>query len=240
MLLTALNDSNSFAKITGEVGTGKTMLCRKFLNSLEVHKDKYITAYIPHPILTEEGIMHTIADELGLESKSNISYYEILKRITEKLISISNAGMKVVLFIDEAQAMPEETLEAVHLLTSAKVNEKKLLQILLFGQPELDLLLSRPPLRRLSSNLSFSFQLTALDRDGLESYVEYRLIKSGHNGPLIFTKNALDNLYTGSKGVPRLINILAHKALMVAYGKGETLVHQQHVEVAVQDSRLAN
>ena len=238
LLLAALEDSSSFAKITGEVGTGKTMLCLKFLHALEFHKNRYFTAYIPHPILSEEGIMHAIADELSLERKTSISYYEILKLITEELISISAKEKRVVLFIDEAQAMPEETLEAVHLLTSAATLEKKLLQVVLFGQPELDLLLNRPPLRQIKCNLFFSYQLAALDRDGLESYVAYRLSKSGHNGPLIFTKNALDCLYAGSDGVPRLINILAHKALMAAYGKGEPLVHQEQIAAAVRDSEL--
>jgi MSHA biogenesis protein MshM len=125
LILAALEDSRSFAIITGEVGTGKTMLCRKFLHTLEFHQNSYTTAYIPHPILTEEGIMHAIADELSLERRSNISYYEILKLITEKLISISTNDKRVVIFIDEAQALPEETLKAVHLLTTAASSEKK-------------------------------------------------------------------------------------------------------------------
>jgi MSHA biogenesis protein MshM len=239
LLIAALDEEGSFAKIVGEVGTGKTMLCRKVLNALEFHKNRYVTAYIPHPILSEEGIMHAIAEELCIDRQPNLSYYDLLKRITEELISLAEENKSVILFIDEAQAMPEETLEAVHLLTKIETTSGNHLQVILFGQPELDELLDRAMLRKLKYSMAFSFELPALDRDEFESYVGHRLTKAGYNGPHMFTTKALDLLYKGSHGIPRLINILAHKALMVAFGKGDLILDESHVEAAVADTESA-
>jgi MSHA biogenesis protein MshM len=235
-LIAALDEEGYFAKITGEVGTGKTMLCRKVLNSLEFHKDKYVTAYIPHPILSEEGIMHAIAEELSIERAPDISYYDLLKRITEELISISEEDKNVILFIDEAQAMLQETLEAVHLLTKVESSTGKHLKVVLFGQPELNELLDHAILRQIKQQLSYSFNIPALDRDGVESYVAHRLSKAGYNGPHMFTTNAVDALYQASRGIPRLINVLCHKALMASFGKGELIVNEKHLESAVTDT----
>lgn len=238
-LIASLEEDGDFSMITGEVGTGKTMLCRKVLNSLEFHKNKYVTAYIPHPILSEEGIMHAIAEELSIERPANISYYDLLRKITEELVSIFSEGKSVVLFIDEAQAMPEETLEAVHLLTSVSSDTGQHLQVILFGQPELLELLDSNRLKQVEEQLSYSFKIPALDRDGIESYVEHRLSKAGYNGPHMFTSGAIDILFTASKGIPRLINILCHKSLLVAFGKGDLIVKEQHVEDAIADTETA-
>ena len=235
-LIAALHGDGCFAKITGEVGTGKTMLCRKVLNALELHKSRYTTAYIPHPILSEEGIMHAIAEELSIERESDISYYDLLKCISEELMRLAEENKSTVLFIDEAQAMPEETLKAVHLLTQIETANDKPLRVILFGQPELDELLDCPMLKQLQGNLSLAFNLPALDRDGLESYVAHRLVKAGYNGPHMFTSQALDALYQGSRGIPRLINVLSHKALMVAFGKGDHIINQNHIESAISDT----
>jgi len=239
LLVESLQDESSFSKITGEVGTGKTMLCRKTLNALESVKDRYTTAYIPHPIMSEEGIMHAIAEELSIQRDASISYYDLLTLITEELTSTARENKSTVLFIDEAQAMPEETLEAVRLLTTIDSPSGKPLHVFLFGQAELNELLNRPILRELKHNLFSSFELPALDRAGVESYVEHRLVKAGYNGPHMFTTNAIDLLHKSSKGIPRLINILAHKALMVAYGKGVQVVNEKHVKHAVRDTEAA-
>lgn len=239
LLLAALDEEGHFAQIVGEVGTGKTMLCRKVLNSLEFHKNRYITAYIPHPILSEEGIMHALAEELSIERDADISYYDLLKKINEEIINHSIENKSVILFIDEAQAMPEETLKAIHLLTTIETANDKHLQVILFGQPELDELLDRPMLTQLNLDMSFSFVLPALDRDGLEAYVAHRLNKAGYSGPHMFTQKALDLLYKGSQGIPRLINILSHKALMAAFGKGDLIVDEGHIDSAIKDTESA-
>ncbi|MEX2131772.1 MAG: AAA family ATPase [Pseudohongiellaceae bacterium] len=235
-LIETLENQGGFVKITGEVGTGKTMLCRKVLNALENYKHRYVTAYVPHPILSEEGIMHALAEELSVAYKANTSYYDLLKRITEQLVALNLENKCVVLFIDEAQAMPEESLEAIRLLSGASGSQKKLLQVVLFGQPELDIHIEHPSLHKLNSQIRFSYKLPALDRDGVEAYVQHRLTKAGFSGSVMFSRAALDQLYKSSRGIPRLINILAHKSLMAAYGKGQQLVDHNHVSLAVADT----
>lgn len=237
----ALQDESCFTKITGEVGTGKTMLCRKVLNALEAHGNRYVTAFIPNPVLDEESIMYAIADELKLSVDPTASYYELLKVISEELIRLAAIGRTAVLFIDEAQAMAEGSLEAIRLLTTIEKNNNGAmpLQIILFGQPELDELLQRPPLSELNRDLSVSYQLATLDRDDIEAYLDHRLSKAGYNGSNMFSQKAVDLIFRGSKGTPRLINILAHKALMVAFGKGDHTVTEKHIELAIEDTESA-
>lgn len=236
LVIASLQDGSSFSKITGEVGTGKTMLCRKMLNAFGAHKNRYVTAYIPLPLMNEEAIMHTLAEELGIEYGANVSYFDLLGLITNELVTHFRNDRNVIIFIDEAQAIPEETLEAIRILTSIGNEYGNQLQIILFGQPELDSLLERPILAELNQNLSFSFQLSALDREGVEMYVEHRLMKAGYNGSQMFTRDALGLLWKGSQGIPRLINILAHKSLMVAFGKGDQIISEPHVFNAILDS----
>jgi MSHA biogenesis protein MshM len=240
-IIEALQDESCFTKITGEVGTGKTMLCRKVLNALEALGNRYITAFIPNPVLDEESIMYAIAEELHLRFDSAASYYELLKVISEELIRLSTLGRTAVLFIDEAQATTEESLEAIRLLTTIEkgADQPMPLQIILFGQPELDELLQRPALHELNRDLSVSYQLASLDRVEVESYLDHRLIKAGYNGSNLFTQKAVDLIFRSSKGIPRLINILAHKALMVAFGKGDHTLTDKHIELAIEDTESA-
>lgn len=240
-IVAALQDEGSFTKITGEVGTGKTMLCRKVLNALETHKKRYVTAFIPNPVLGAEGIIAALAEELSLSYEPSATYYELLKVISEELLKQSSQGKTVVLFIDEAQAMDEEALEAIRLLSTIEkgTNGSAPLKVILFGQPELDDLLQRPVLRELNRELSDSYQLATLDRDGVEAYLNHRLGKAGYNGSNLFSQKAIDLIYRASNGTPRLINILAHKALMVAFGKGDHSLTDKHIELAIEDTESA-
>ena len=235
-LVAALSDDGNFSKVVGEVGTGKTMLCRKVLNALELYPDKYQTAYIPHPILSEEATMRALAEELRMPVEEDASYGELLKQITACVLEHGKQGRQVVLFIDEAQAMPEESLKAVHLLTQALPDTDCPLQVILFGQPELNDLLDSPMLKQLQRAVSYAYQLPALDGDGVAAYVQHRLSKAGYSGDHMFTSQALSSLLTNSRGVPRLINILCHKALMVAFGKGERMIDESHVQAAADDT----
>jgi len=240
-IVEALQDENSFTKVTGEVGTGKTMLCRKVLTALDAIENRYVTAFIPNPVLDEESIMYAIAEELHLRLEPAASYYELLKVIGEELIRLSALGKTAVLLVDEAQAMTEESLEAIRLLTTIEkeAGQPMPLQIILFGQLELDELLERPALRELNRDLSVSYQLDSLDRGDVEAYLDYRLIKSGYSGSNLFTEKAIDLLFHGSKGIPRLINILAHKALMIAFRKGDHALTDRHIELAIEDTESA-
>lgn len=236
MLMVSLANAEGFIKIVGEVGTGKTMLCRKVLNTLEEDKENYIAAYIPNPGLSPKGLFLAFAKELNIEIDQDVGHHRLLKAITEKLAEFSANGKQAVLFIDEAHAMPEQTLEALRLLTNIKTEQVKLFQVVLFAQPELDISLSQPSLRQLRQRITFSFVIEALDRDGVERYVSHRLTTAGYNGPFLFSKRALDYLFRSSDGIPRVVNILCHKALMVAFRKGERSVLIDHIKSAAEDT----
>ncbi len=236
MLMVSLANAEGFIKIVGEVGTGKTMLCRKVLNTLEEDKESYITAYIPNPVLSPKGLFLAFAEELNIEIDQDVGHHRLLKAITERLVEYSADNKQVVLFIDEAHAMPEQTLEALRLLTNIETEQVKLFQVVLFAQPELDVSLAQPSLRQLRQRITFSFEIEALDRDGVERYVVHRLATAGYNGPFLFSKRALDYLYRASDGIPRVINILCHKSLMVAFGKGERSVQVDHIKNAAEDT----
>lgn len=236
MLMVSLANAEGFMKIVGEVGTGKTMLCRKVLNTLEEDKGNFITAYIPNPVLSPKGLFLAFAEELNLEVAQDVGHHRLLKAITEKLVDYSANGKQVVLFIDEAHAMPEQTLEALRLLTNIETEEVKLFQVVLFAQPELDISLAKPSLRQLRQRITFSFVIEPLDRDGIERYVVHRLATAGYNGPFLFSKRALDFLFRASDGIPRVVNILCHKALMVAFGRGERAIQVDHVRHAADDT----
>jgi MSHA biogenesis protein MshM len=236
MLMVSIANREGFIKVVGEVGTGKTMLCRKVLNSLEENPDTYVTAYIANPVLSPKGLFLAFAEELGLEEDIDSGHHSLLKKITRKLMQYAAEGKQVVLFIDEAHAMPERTLEALRLMTNLETEKAKLFQVVLFAQPELDEMLQEKSLRQLLQRITFSYQLESLDRDGVERYVSHRLATAGYNGPALFGRRALDLLFEVSRGIPRIINILAHKALMVAYGKGERAVDIEHVRRAAEDT----
>lgn len=240
-IVEALSGEERFIKITGEVGTGKTMLCRKVLNALEVHRDRYLTAFIPNPVLDDQGIMSAIAEELGLSVDPSLSYSQLLRLVSEQLIRVAEDGTTTVLLIDEAQAIPEESLDAIQLLTriDRDTEGQAALYILLFGQPELDEILQDPALNDFDHELCVSIELGALDRAGVEAYLAHRLMKAGYNGADLFSESAIDLVYKHSKGIPRLINILSHKAMMVAFGKGERALSDRHIMLAIEDTESA-
>lgn len=236
LLLVSLQQREGFIKVSGEVGTGKTMLCRMLLNGLS---KKAVTAYLPNPQLTPEGLFSALADELGLTLPEVTNTHRTLSLLTAHLIELAGQNKTVVMVIDEAQAMPEETLEALRLLTNLETESRKLLQVVLFGQPELDEVLNRPSLRQLKQRITFQYRLKELDRKGVADYVHHRLHQAGHNGGQLFSPGAIRLLARASDGTPRLINILAHKSLIAAYGRGDTAVVRRHVRLAVKDTDSA-
>jgi MSHA biogenesis protein MshM len=233
VLLVALRSGEGFIKITGEVGTGKTLLCRKILNTLE---NDSVTAYLPNPCLTPAGLRMAVADELGIRYARNMGQHRLLQLITQRLIELNAAGRRVVLLVDEAQALPDDSMEALRLLTNLETEKSKLLQVVLFGQPELDERLAEAKLRQLRQRVTFSYRLNSIDREGLAGYLAHRLLVAGYHGKPLFSRDALETLYRVSRGIPRLINILAHKTLMAAYGHGVSNIDKQHVSLAVADT----
>ncbi|HTT08843.1 MAG TPA: AAA family ATPase [Gammaproteobacteria bacterium] len=233
VLLVALRSGEGFVKVTGEVGTGKTLLCRTLMNRLG---PEYLTAYIPNPYLKPMALFLSLADELQIPYASNVDQHDFMKRLYQALHDFHRAGKRVVVCLDEVQAMPVETLETLRLLTNLETEKSKLLQVVLFGQPELDRVLENPSIRQLRQRITFSFHLLPLNRAGLDQYVRHRLAVAGYHGPELFTCHALDLLYGASGGIPRLVNILANKALMAAFGRGERLVDRAHVLPAIDDT----
>lgn len=231
-MLLALRHSEGFIKIVGEVGTGKTLLCRKLLSLLD---KELVTIYIPNPYLSPEELKACVAEELGIELDPSIPSYKILGLIYRRLMQLAEDSKQVVLVIDEAQAMPRATIESLRLLTNLETERRKLLQVVMLGQPELDVLLDRPDLRQLRQRIVFSEHLRPFSRAGSASYVRHRLLAAGCKTEL-FSKGALRLLAFASGGIPRLINVLAHKSLLAAYGRGEPQVNTRHVARAMADT----
>ncbi len=236
LLISALERGDTLCEISGEVGTGKTMLCRKVLNTLEFYPERYETAYLPNPILNEEGTIHAIADELEIRIPENTSYRELFKAVSSRIIELANRNKRIVLFIDEAQAIPDGSLKAIYLLTQVTTPNKRNLQVVLIGQPELDSLLNQPEFTKIREEIEVNYRLPKLSRDELAAYVEHRLRKAGYSGAILFNNEALDLVYEGSQGTPRLISVLCHKAMMVAYGKGDLKVVGDYVRAAMADT----
>lgn len=231
----ALSQGEGFIKVTGEVGTGKTLLCRKLLGELGSKAHPVRIAWLPNPHLSPAELRIALALELGL-SVHDGSELDITDRIHRHLIALHRQGSRVVVLIDEAQALPDETLEAIRLFGNLETEASKLLQIVLFGQPELDSRLSKPHLRQLRQRIGFSYCLRPLSRDETRAYLEHRLQVSGYRGAPLFSRRALALLWRASRGVPRLINILAQKCLMLAYGQGARQIAPRLVRLAIHDT----
>ncbi|MGZ5050644.1 MAG: ExeA family protein [Methylobacter sp.] len=233
VLLIALVNGEGFIKITGDVGTGKTMLCRKLLNELPA---PFESAYIPNPHLPPAGLLMAIADEMGIEYPRHTGINGLMKLINDSLIKSAIAGKKLVLIIDEAQSMSLETLETLRLITNLETEKQKLLQIVLFGQPELDDLLRNKAIRQLRQRITFSYALKPLTSKNVADYVQHRLRIAGMGNISIFTGLAIKAMHHYSRGIPRLINILANKAMLSAYGKGASSIGIKDVYVAALDT----
>lgn len=231
-----IRNGEGFIKIVGEVGSGKTLLCRKLLESLD---DNYVTAYIPNPDLTPVELRKAFARELGLDPTLWHDQHELLTAIYQHLITLHGAGKKVVLLIDESQALSDESLETVRLLTNLETENTKLIQVVLFGQPELDDRINLPKFRQLKQRITFSYNLPLMNREDLDVYLYHRLAVAGYTQGSLFTKKARNVLFHASRGIPRIVNILSHKALLVAYGRGNKQIDHRAMRVAVRDTESA-
>lgn len=235
-LLIAMDTGEGFMKITGEVGTGKTLLCRRFLAQLD---ENYVSAYLPNPLLDPQGLLLALAEELRIPFDRDADQHTLTKTLNGALLEFARQNRKVVVCLDEVQAMPYETLEALRLLSNLETEKRKLFQVVLFGQPELDTRLAHESVRQLRQRITFQYNLSALSRSEVEYYVGHRLRIAGYMGDRLFDRSAINALHSGSRGVPRLINVLAHKAMLVAFGEGRHHVSAYHVRKAAHDTPSA-
>ncbi len=234
-LLYALESGEGFIKIVGAVGTGKTLLCRTLLADLP---RRCRALYLPNPALDPAGMLFAVAEELGLKLTGKETAYRVHKAIQSKLIALARRGTRVVLILDEAQAISLESLETVRLLSNLETEKRKLLTIVLFGQPELDARLEAIP--QLKTRISFHDRLRPLQREELVAYLAHRLARAGFDlADSPFSPRAVGLLYEASAGVPRVVNVIAHKALMLAYGKGRPRVGWREMRAAARDTLAA-
>ncbi|HEY5928730.1 MAG TPA: AAA family ATPase [Burkholderiales bacterium] len=235
-LLIAVATGEGFMKITGEVGTGKTLLCRRFLSQLD---EDYVSAYLPNPMLDPHGLLLALAEELRIPFDKESDPHTLTKTLNGALLEFARAGKKVVVCLDEVQAMPFETLESLRLLSNLETEKRKLFQVILFGQPELDAKLAHESVRQLRQRITFQYHLSPLSRSEVAYYLGHRLRVAGYMGDRLFDHAAINTLYRASRGVPRLINVLAHKAMLAAFGEGRHHVSAQHVRKAANDTPSA-
>ena len=234
-LIYAVLHDEGIVKVSGEVGSGKTMLCRVLMERLPSHVD---TIYLATPSLARDEILEAIGDELGL-ALSGKRTAVALRELQEHLIGRYGEGRRVVILIDEAHAMPEETLEEVRLLSNLESNRHKLLQIVLFGQPELDATLAQARLRQLRDRVTHAFRMRPLSKAEAARYLSFRMRAAGYRGPEVFAPGAVGLIAGASDGLTRRINILADKALLSAFTENGHAVTPSHVRAAVQDSEFA-
>lgn len=256
-LLVAARNGEGFIKITGEVGNGKTLLCRKFLTLLNQGQtpttligtqnlsaavltapssSSFITAYIPNPYLEPRSLLLALAEEFRVPLEKDTDQHLLLKGLTRALLKFAGEGRRALVCLDEAQAMPLESLEVLRLLTNLETEKRKLLQVILFGQPELDERLRHHSIRQLRQRISFQYELKGLQRDELDRYLRHRVAIAGFKGETLFSKDAVSKLHRITAGTPRLINIVAHKALMVAFGEGRQQISAKHIAIAAADT----
>jgi MSHA biogenesis protein MshM len=234
-LIYAVLHDEGIVKVSGEVGSGKTMLCRVLMERLPSHVD---TIYLATPSLASDEILLAIADDLDLKL-SQERRTVVLRELQEQLISRYAAGRRVVILIDEAHAMPDDTLEQVRLLSNLESNRHKLLQIVLFGQPELDATLAKASLRQLRDRITHAFRMRPLSSDEVTRYLSFRMRAAGYRGPELFTPRASSLVARASGGLTRRINILADKALLAAFTQNTHAVTDRHVRAAIADSEFA-
>jgi general secretion pathway protein A len=230
-VLFGIRERKGFIQVTGEVGAGKTTVCRAILAELG---PSYKTALVLNPMVTATQLMRTILVELGLEARrvDRTAYIELLNRY---LLDEAAAGHDVVLLIDESQDLEPELLEQVRLLSNLETDQRKLLQIVLIGQPELREKLNHRSLRQLRQRITVRYHLSPLDRFETERYIAHRLKVAGADGRPRFSSWAIRRVHRYSGGVPRLINAVCDKALLYGYVNGTYALDGRAIGQAIRE-----
>ncbi len=234
-LVYAITSGEGIVKVVGEVGSGKTMLCRMLETLLPQNVE---SVYLANPSVAPEDVLHAIAFELHLPLPEGTDRLQVMQALQNHLLERHAENRRVVIFIEEAQGMPLATLEEIRLLTNLETKHDKLLQIVLFGQPELDENLNASHIRQLRERITHSFSLGPLMAGEIGEYLMFRLRTAGYFGPQLFTKGAIRGIAAASEGLVRRVNILADKALLAAFAENAYSVERKHVAVAVRDSEF--
>lgn len=235
-LLYAVSRGEGIVKVVGEVGSGKTMLCRMLERELPHDCD---IVYLANPRLSPDEILHAIAVELELDVARDAAKLDVMRVLHGYLLEKHARNRRVVMFIEEAQGMALDTLEEIRMLSNLETTQDKLLQIVLFGQPELNDKLAAHEIRQLRERITYSFDLMPLNRTEIRDYLNTRIRTSGFRGNDLFTAGAIRALERRSRGLLRRINILADKALLAAFARGERQVRALHVRMAARDSEFS-
>lgn len=233
-LIYAITSGEGIVKVVGEVGSGKTMLCRVLMERLP---DTVETIYLVVPSLSRDEMLAVVAGDLGIDTQGS-NTTKVIRALQTKLIEIHEQGKQVVALIDEAHAMPMETLEEIRLLSNLETSQHKLMQIVLFGQPELDVHLAQPHMRQLKERITHSFNLLPLPARDIKDYLGFRLRAAGYKGPDLFSKEALALIAEASEGLTRRINIYADKTLLAAYAEGTHTISADHARAAINDTQI--
>ena len=236
VITTALSLGEGILKITGEVGTGKTLLYNKLQQEL---CEQYLICTIDNPYLSAHELRCALAIKIGVNKAHFDDQFLLTAEIKARLLALLEQGQRVLVFVDEAQALPDAALEALRLFSNLETQSQKLLQVVLFGQPELDIRLAENKLRQLRQRITFSYQLRALSELEIEQYILQRLQQAGYRGALLFNRKVCRKIGQASRGVPRLINILCHKILMISYGQQHYKISNKLVVQAVDDTEDA-
>ena len=236
-LIYAISQGEGIVKVTGEVGSGKTMLCSMLQSRLPANVE---TVYIANPSVSPEEILHAIALELHLKPSRDAGHLEVMQMIHNHLLERHAQDKQVVMFVEESQSMPIATLEEIRLLSNLETAHSKLLQIVLFGQPELEDNLRQPQIRQLRDRITHSFRLSPLKHDEIRDYLNFRMRAAGYRGPDLFSRSLIKTIAKASGGLTRRINLLADKALLAAFSENTHTIGLKHIKAAVRDSEFSN
>ncbi|MES9843051.1 MAG: AAA family ATPase [Candidatus Sedimenticola sp. PURPLELP] len=235
-LVYAISSGEAITKVVGEVGSGKTMLCRMLEQRAPGDVE---VVYLANPSLPPEHVLHAIAFELGLSVEAEDNRFHVMKALQNYLLRRHAENKQVVVFVEEAQGMPLATLEEIRLLSNLETQHHKLLQVVLFGQPELDEGLKAPGVRQIKERITNSFNLPPLRKREITDYLAFRLYMAGYRDEPLFSSSAVALVSWFSKGLMRRINILADKAMLAAYASGSQVVRVRHVIAALSDCEFS-
>jgi len=236
-LIYAIISGEGIVKLVGEVGSGKTTLCRMLEKELPANVE---IVYLANPSLSPDNILHAIAFELDLKVQAEDSRLKVMQELQNYLLERHAENKQIVVFVEEAQSMPIATLEEIRLLSNLETAQNKLLQIVIFGQPELDTMISKPEIRQLKERITYSFYLSPFKFDDVKDYINSRLRSCGYRSVDLFNEKAIKTISKYSNGLLRRINILSDKALLACYADNANVVTVKHVRLAARETEFVD